>query len=400
MEKPLRILSIVNLPWDARLGAASVWIELTEQWEKAGHHVEKFCLTDAFPRPTASRPLAALRESFFPRHAASYVRRNADRFDVIDCLIGTLPFPKKTLRFDGLLVARSVGLYHAYERFLRFARPRWPNEPRGRLLGRLLRRFTARRLKRNSDRSVLVCDLVNLPNEDEKKSLSEIAPGKPSLVLPYGLNERARTEFAKAVRPVEERLEGKEISFIGMWSLRKGSRDWAAIIREIRRQIPEARFNFLGTMVNEEIVYADLGLSRHDGVRSIATYDRAELPALLGGCALGLFPSYIEGFGLAVIEQLACGLPVLAYDVAGPRQILESERALFLTPEGDVKTMAARAVQILRMNLAEYSQLSERCRALAGEYRWEQIATDTARNYAAALEGRRDRPPGTELDAV
>ena len=48
--KPLRILAIVNLPWDSRLGAARVWIELVKEWEAAGHVVEKFCLSDAFPK--------------------------------------------------------------------------------------------------------------------------------------------------------------------------------------------------------------------------------------------------------------------------------------------------------------------------------------------------------------
>ena len=44
-DKPLRILVIVNLPWDARLGAIRVWVELAEQWRAAGHVVEKFSLS-------------------------------------------------------------------------------------------------------------------------------------------------------------------------------------------------------------------------------------------------------------------------------------------------------------------------------------------------------------------
>src|SRR2546426_10517731 len=95
MTSPLRILAIVNLPWDPRLGAARVWIELSEEWRKAGHTVEKFCLTDAFPKPTSSRGLSALRQMIFPSRAAAFVRQNADRFDIIDCLIGTLPFSKE-----------------------------------------------------------------------------------------------------------------------------------------------------------------------------------------------------------------------------------------------------------------------------------------------------------------
>jgi hypothetical protein len=115
---PLRILAVVNLPWDSRLGAARVWIELAKEWTRAGHVVEKFCLTDAYPKPAASRASSALRQALFPARAAAYVRRNADRFDVIDCLIGVLPFSKRSLRFHGLLVARSVGTRRPLRRFL------------------------------------------------------------------------------------------------------------------------------------------------------------------------------------------------------------------------------------------------------------------------------------------
>src|SRR5690242_2071632 len=110
MAGSLRILVIVNLPWDPRLGAVRVWYELSEQWLKAGHKVEKFCLTDAFPTPTSSAAVYAWRQAAFARHAAGFVRRHAAEFDVIDCLIGTLPFSKQSLGYKGLVVGRSVGL--------------------------------------------------------------------------------------------------------------------------------------------------------------------------------------------------------------------------------------------------------------------------------------------------
>ena len=36
-NRKLRILAIVNFPWDERLGASRTWIELKREWEKAGH---------------------------------------------------------------------------------------------------------------------------------------------------------------------------------------------------------------------------------------------------------------------------------------------------------------------------------------------------------------------------
>src|SRR5256714_3330225 len=158
VPKQLRILGIVNLPWDPRLGAARVWFELCEQWTKAGHKIDRFCLSDAFPEPTRSRALSAWRQAVFPYRAARYLRRNAGNFDVIDCLIGTLPFSKKSLRFRGLLIGRSIGLYLAYDEFIRFSRRRWPDQPRGKFVGRLFYTFTSWLLRRCANRALVHCD--------------------------------------------------------------------------------------------------------------------------------------------------------------------------------------------------------------------------------------------------
>ena len=387
MNKPLRILVILNFPWDPCLGAARVYIELAEHWRAQGHTVKKFCLTDAFPNRANGRAISALRPILFPKRAARYIRRNASRFDVIDALIGMVPFSKKHLRFDGLLVARSVGLPRAYERFNRFSRKLWRAERRGKAIGRLFYGLISQILYRNCERALGCCDLVNLLNADEIRFLQNPPPiHAPFVVQPNGLSDKERTTLARAIPSPEIRLDGKEICFIGMWGLRKGARDWPEIIRRIRNQTGEARFKFLGTMTDEEIVLRDLQLSRADGVSCVATFNREQLASHLSPCAVGLFPSYIEGFGLAVLEQLACGIPTVAYDVPGPRQILHSLRTLLLVPEGDKIAMAERAVEILRFNPHDYQSLSARCQSIAAQFRWEKIAADTAEQYRAALE--------------
>lgn len=388
MQKPLRILGIVNLPWDPRLGAARVWFELSEQWKKAGHEIDKFCLSDAFPKPTRSRALSAWRRAIFPWRAARYVRRNGRKYDVIDCLIGTLPFSKKSLRFNGLLVGRSIGLYLAYEEFIQFSRRRWPDQPRGKFVGRLFYTFTSWLVLRTEDRALVYCDLFNVPNAEEKRPLEKCSTA-PTIVLPYGLNEAGRAALAGAARPVSERLAKKEICFLGMWGVRKGSRDWPEIVRGIADSIPSARFAFLGTMTDEQTVFHDLRLSSNESIRCLASYDPKELPQLIGGSAVGLFPSYIEGFGISVLEQLAAGIPTIAYDVPGPRHIFDGNGPEFLVPAGNVKAMVERALEILRMDEADYAALSAKCRQIAGQFRWEQIASDTIREYTAVLDRQR-----------
>jgi glycosyltransferase involved in cell wall biosynthesis len=322
--KPLRILMIVNLPWDPRLGASRVWMELAEQWRAAGHTVEKFSLTDAFPGARAARITFAVRQITFIRKAAAFVRQNAERFDVIDALVGTLPFSRHELGFRGIVVARSVGLYRLYDKFDQTMQQRWPRPPEGKLVGRWLYGYTRRRLLQASERSVRKADLINVPNETEAVCLrDEIRVGRPILVQPYGFTDARRQALGDAAASPERRIAEKRVCFVGMWGPRKGAYDWGAIIQRVRAQVPDAKFRFLGTMLAEEIVRKDLGPSASAEIEFVSDYQPDELPKLLSDCTVGAFPSYVEGFGLAVIEQLAAGLPTVAYDTAGPRDILQ-----------------------------------------------------------------------------
>ena len=115
----------------------------------------------------------------------------------------------------------------------------------------------------------------------------------------------------------------------------KGARDWSEIIRRIRARVPEAQFRFLGTMVDSKAILPDLQLDTLEGIEFISDYQPDDLPGLLADCTVGAFPSYAEGFGLAVLEQLAAGIPTIAYDTAGPRDLLGGRLPELLVPKGD-----------------------------------------------------------------
>jgi glycosyltransferase involved in cell wall biosynthesis len=385
-EKPLRILAVVYLPWDRRLGAARVWIELTDEWEAQGHTVERFCLTDAFPRPSKWRAMVALRQISFANRAAAYIRKNADRYDVIDALIGTVPFSKDRLGFRGLLVARSVGLYKLYQEFETLAEFRWPDRAKGTLIGRFFYSWAKKRSHSAARKSVRNADLINVPNPDEEASLrSEVNAASRILVQPYGLNADHAMALNQAAQTSDSRLTQKRICFIGMWSIRKGSKDWAKLATLLLAAIPEVKLRFLGTMTDDSLVLADLNLTGRSSIQLISEYQPEDLPAYLSNCTVGLFPSYVEGFGLAILEQLAAGLPVVSYNVPGPRQILEPLGESLLVPAGDVDKLASRAVSILRMDAIAYTSLSQGSASIASKYAWPQIAEDTIRYYRSAL---------------
>jgi glycosyltransferase involved in cell wall biosynthesis len=388
-DRPLRILLVVNLPWDSRLGAVRIYMELAEQWRASGHIVEQYSLSDAFPGVRASSAIFAFRQLRFAYKAAAFLRKNSARFDIVDALIGVLPFSRRRLGFHGLLVARSVGLYRLYEQFDRSIERRWPGRPKGRFLGRIFYAITRRRLFHASDEAVRQADLINLPNKEEAACLrQEISAELQILVQPYGLTVERRQAFGRAAAAVERRLAQQRICFIGMWGARKGARDWSAIIRRIRARAPHAQFRFLGTMVDSKAILADLRLETLEGIELISDYQPHDLPGLLADCTVGAFPSYVEGFGLAVLEQLAAGLPTIAYDTAGPRDLLGERLPELLVPKGDVDAFAGKICEVLEVPLAGYRDLFNSSTEVAAEFSWPTIAQATLDAYRTARAAR------------
>lgn len=74
---------------------------------------------------------------------------------------------------------------------------------------------------------------------------------------------------------------------------------------------------------------------------------QADVPAFLAGASLFVLPSLDEPFGIAVLEAMACGLPIIATATQGPREILREDEA-WLVPPGDERALAEAIAAALR----------------------------------------------------
>ncbi|MGH7569066.1 MAG: N-acetyl-alpha-D-glucosaminyl L-malate synthase BshA [Gemmatimonadales bacterium] len=107
---------------------------------------------------------------------------------------------------------------------------------------------------------------------------------------------------------------------------------------------------------------------------------------VLRGGDLFLLPSETESFGLAALEAMACGVPVIASRVGGLPEVVLDGATGFLAPVGAVEQMSERAVALLR-DPAEHERFRRAAAARALEFSTERVVPRYERLYEDVLSG-------------
>jgi len=106
------------------------------------------------------------------------------------------------------------------------------------------------------------------------------------------------------------------------------------------------------------------------------------LVQLYNGAGLLVIPSFYEGFGLPVLEAMACHTPVLAADRGSLPEIV-GEAGLLINPE-DPEELAAAIERILHDDLLR-ADLIEKGRVQAAKFTWVETARQTLQVYRQVL---------------
>jgi glycosyltransferase involved in cell wall biosynthesis len=136
--------------------------------------------------------------------------------------------------------------------------------------------------------------------------------------------------------------------------------------------------------IEGEIV--DAGLE--GAVRFLGYAARTDLPALYRQAACLVFPSLFEGFGMPVLEAMACGCPVVCSDSTSLPEIAGGA-AVLVDPE-DPEALADGVAQVLRERDLRES-LIERGRRQAARFSWRRHTIDTVRVIHEARQALRRR---------
>jgi len=168
----------------------------------------------------------------------------------------------------------------------------------------------------------------------------------------------------------------------------KRHRDFLMAATIVHHRLHNAKFVFVGEdLFNDHPAYKEelWELSESLQMRGSVVFAgyRDPIAPVIAGMDVVVLPSLGEPFGRALIEAGAAGLPVVAADDAGPREIVRDSETGFLVPPGDVNELAA-AIE----RLARSPELALRMGEAARAHVAANFSSDrTARSIEAIYDG-------------
>jgi len=372
---PLRILLTIHHDLDLNTGAPGSTIQLGNALRRQGHQVSVVGF-DNLPIDLGPR----LNQLTFPVYAAAHVRRSLTRdlVDVVDASTGDLSLlPRVAItKARAIVVTRSHGLDHLAHLELVDAAKRGDLTLRRRYFiyhGGIQLSQVARSLR--------IADFSVFNNAPERQWAIDHLRVRPdhSAAAPNGVAPEL------IGLPLGDSDAVPRIAILGGFAWRKGAETAATVVSEVLKRMPRVQASWLGAEPAEVARALDPAVS--DRVTILPRYELVELPSLLRKHEILLFLSRMEGFGIVVIEGMACGLVPVASDIPGPRDILNGKDAGILVPVGDVGA-AVDAVNYLLEHPEERQRMRQRGHTLAQDYSYEAIADGRVALYRRLLSDK------------
>lgn len=229
-------------------------------------------------------------------------------------------------------------------------------------------------------------DVLLAVSESTRRDLIEVmhAPAERIVVTP----EAADPELAPVTDPAHlervrrrYRLPDRFVLFLGAMEPRKNLvrliEAFAALEPAIRREtwlVVAGAQGWLNGAVRARVESLGLG----DRVHFAGYVEGGDLAALYSLASVFAYPSLWEGFGLPVLEAMACGTPVLTSDVSSLPEVAGD--AAVLVPPTDAEAIADGLLRLLE-DTALRADLVERGRRQAASFSWERCARETLAVY-------------------
>lgn len=167
-------------------------------------------------------------------------------------------------------------------------------------------------------------------------------------------------------------LNAKRLISIGRYAYDKGNDLLLQVWSLIEKDFPEWILDIYGNGDREPYLKQmnELGL---DQQRCHLCGTTSDVKNEYLSSSIFVLPSRFEGFGLVLIESMACGVPVVAFDCEnGPRSIITNGVNGFLIPPFDILTFAEK-IKLLMNDVALRKSMGKNAQKAASKYEMDKI---------------------------
>jgi phosphatidylinositol alpha-mannosyltransferase len=176
---------------------------------------------------------------------------------------------------------------------------------------------------------------------------------------------------------------GRRMLWVNRLDPQKGFGVALEAFRRLAPSFPDLRFVVAGEGRDGRLLAA-LPPDLRARVEALGTVPHGDLPPLYAGAAVFVAPALgQESFGVVLVEAMAAGVPVVASNVAGYREVVRSGVDGLLVPPGDPEALAEAVRRVL-----EEPALAEALRregsARAERFRWEAVVDEVEAAYREA----------------
>jgi glycosyltransferase involved in cell wall biosynthesis len=231
---------------------------------------------------------------------------------------------------------------------------------------------------------------VAVDAEATRRDLTEQLSVDPKRVrvIPGGVDEEFQPPPPKEVERwlAERELARGYILFVGAVEPRK---NLPTLLRAYQRLIGDGQADCQLVIVgrwgwgSEEARTLLENLPAKERVVQVGYAPRRELPLYYASAAALAFPSLYEGFGLPLLEAMACGAPVVAADSSSLPEVV-GDAGLLCPPTAEAAWAQALARVLNDSRLA--TDLAAKGRARAAQFSWERTARETLAFYQALAD--------------
>ena len=168
---------------------------------------------------------------------------------------------------------------------------------------------------------------------------------------------------------------------------RKNTRSLVRAMPRVREAVPDAKLRVVGGGPSLRSLEKQVGrLNLGNAVTLLGEVPGDEAVRREYGAAdVFCLPSLQEGFGIAYLEAMAAGLPVVALDVAAAPEIV-GDAGVLLAPPGDEAALADALIHLLK-NKALRDKLGRRGIGRAAAFTWRAVAERFIREVSPPLRG-------------